>query len=192
MQLRHRLSLLAIMVMAFSPSWAQANAGVPMLVLVMPAFAVALIPVILIESLYLVRRLALRPKLVAKTVTISNLVSTLVGIPLTWVLLTLGQMVTGGGSAHGVDTVLGKVLAVTWQAPWLIPYERELNWMIPAAGIVLLVPFFFVSWWSEYLVSRRFLGKVPAQQLKLEIRNANIITYSLLACWPIAVLLFAR
>ncbi|PVV17327.1 MAG: hypothetical protein B6D78_18975, partial [gamma proteobacterium symbiont of Ctena orbiculata] len=58
-------------------------------------------------------------------------------------------------------------------------------WMIPVAGLVLLVPFFFVSWWSEYLVTKKILQDHPAQTVKVVVRNANIITYTLLVLWPI-------
>lgn len=94
-------------------------------------------------------------------------------------------MIAGVGGAFGLDTTLGKVLSVTLQAAWLIPYESDLHWMIPVAALVLLVPFFFVSWWSEYYVSKRMLKEYPAQKIKIEMRNANIITYALLAFWPI-------
>ena len=49
---------------------------------------------------------------------------------------------TGGGRAFGIDSSWQRVFAVTVQAAWLIPYESELNWMVPLAAIVLLVPFF--------------------------------------------------
>ena len=99
--------------------------------------------------------------------------------------MVLIQMLAGGGGAFGLDTTLGKVLSVTLQAAWLIPYESDLHWMIPVAGLVLLVPFFFASWWSEYFVSKKMLKEHPAQRVKIAVRNANIITYALLAFWPI-------
>ncbi|WP_316368816.1 hypothetical protein [Candidatus Thiodiazotropha sp. CDECU1] len=156
-----------------------------MIFLVMPALGLSIIPIILIEAMYLSRKLGLKTASAVKTTTISNLVSTLAGVPLTWLLLVLVQMVAGGGGAFGLDTMLGKVLSVTFQAAWLIPYESELYWMIPVAGLVLLVPFFFVSWWSEYLVTKKILHDHPAQTVKVVVRNANIITYTLLVLWPI-------
>ncbi|MCJ8351466.1 hypothetical protein [Moritella sp.] len=167
------------------PSMAYANAGVPMLFLAMPAFLLSLVPIITIESLYISKSLELSISQSLKTVSISNLASTIIGIPITWLLLVVVQMVTGGGSAYGIDSVMGKVLAVTWQAPWLIPYEKDLNWMIPVAGLVLLLPFFFVSWWSEYFVSKSINKSLPPISIKNKVRNANLITYSLLAAWPI-------
>ena len=169
----------------FVPSIAYANAGVPMLFLAMPAFLISLVPIIAIETLYISKGMQLPLAQSLKTVSISNVASTVVGIPLTWFLLVLVQMVTGGGGAYGIDSVMGKILAVTWQAPWLIPYESDLNWMIPVAGLVLLVPFFFASWWSEYFVSKKLNKALPTENIKSMVRNANLITYSLLATWPI-------
>ncbi|RVT45578.1 hypothetical protein EMM73_12790 [Rheinheimera sediminis] len=175
------LTVLALVV----PGIAYANAGVPMLFLAMPAFLMSLVPIIAVETLYISKGLELPFGQSLKTVSISNVASTLIGIPLTWLLLVLVQVVTGGGGAYGINSAMGKVLAVTWQAPWLIPYEEDLNWMIPVAGLVLLIPFFFASWWSEYFVSKKLNKTLPSLSIKAKVRNANLITYSLLAAWPI-------
>lgn len=169
------------------PGIVYANAGVPMLFLAMPAFLISIVPIIAIETFYISKGLGLSISQSLKTVSVSNMVSTIVGIPVTWFLLVLVQMLTGGGGAYGLDSYMGKVLAVTWQAPWLIPYETDLNWMIPAAGLVLLVPFFFASWWSEYLVSKKMLQALPSNILKVKVRNANLITYCMLACWLLGI-----
>lgn len=178
-------SLLALCILLCFPNVVLANAGVPMIFLAMPVYGLSIIPIILIEATFLSKKLELNASSAAKTTTVSNLASTIVGVPLTWLLLVLIQMLAGGGGAFGLDTALGKVLSVTLQAAWLIPYETDLHWMIPMAGLVLLVPFFFASWWSEYFVSKKMLKKYPAQKIKVVVRNANIITYALLACWPI-------
>ena len=178
-------SLLTLCVLLCIPSVASANAGVPMIFLAMPALGLSIIPIIIIEAKYLSKKLELASPSAFKTTAISNLVSTIVGIPLTWLLLVLIQMLAGGGGAFGLDTTLGKVLSVTLQAAWLIPYESDLHWMIPVAGLVLLVPFFFASWWSEYFVSKKMLKDHSTQKIKRAVRNANLVTYTLLAFWPI-------
>ena len=177
--------LLPLCILLCIPGVATANAGVPMIFLAMPALGLSIIPIIIIEAMFLSKKLELTTTSAFKTTTISNLVSTIVGIPLTWLLLVLIQMLAGGGGAYGLDTTLGKVLSVTLQAAWLIPYESDLHWMIPVAGLVLLVPFFFASWWSEYFVTKKMLKEHSAQRVKIVVRNANIITYALLAFWPI-------
>jgi hypothetical protein len=158
-----------------------ADAGVPMLALIIPGFAVSIIPIIIIEYFYLKRKLALTAAHARTASITSNLVSTLIGIPLTWLILVVIQMFTGGGRAYGIDTLIGRIIAVTWQAPWLIPYESDLGWMIPAAGIVLLVPFFFVSCWIEYIISRRVLRESDAKAVKIAVRGANLLTYGLMS-----------
>jgi hypothetical protein len=178
-------SLIILCLLLCIPSVASANAGVPMIFLAMPALGLSIIPIIIIEAIFLSKKLELPISGAFKTTIISNLVSTIVGIPLTWLLLVLIQVLAGGGGAFGLDTTLGKVLSVTLQAAWLIPYESDLHWMIPVAGLILLFPFFFASWWSEYFVSKKMLKEHSAQRVKIAVRNANIITYALLAFWPI-------
>ena len=119
-------SIVAILVLML-PGIAYANAGLPMLFLAMPVFLISLLPIIAIEAFYISKSLNLTIKESLKIVSISNVFSTVVGIPLTWFLLVVVQMLTGGGGAYGLNSFMGKVLAVTWQAPWLIPYEQDLN-----------------------------------------------------------------
>ncbi len=179
-----RLKLFTIITvcLCICPALAFADAGIPMLALIIPGFLVSIIPIIIIESLYIKHRLALTQASAWKTATISNLVSTVAGVPLTWLILFIVEIITmRGGMAYGINTVAGKIIAVTLQAPWLVPYEKDLGWMIPTAGIVLLVPFFFVSWWIEYLISKKMLRGSDAKAVKRAVRNANLITYGLMA-----------
>lgn len=171
------------------PQAAFANAGVPMLFLVMPVLVLSIVPIIIIEAWYLQRRLQLPAGITAKTVTLSNLASTIIGVPLAWIVLVVIQVLSGGGSSYGLDTLFHRVLTVTWQAPWLIPYEADLDWMIPVAGLVLLLPFFLVSWWLEFLVTRSRHKDIDAVVVKNAVLNANIITYGLLSLIPLIMLL---
>jgi hypothetical protein len=171
------------------PSVALANAGVPMIAIVYPGMGIALLPVIILEVMVLRRLLDTAPGRTAVTVTVSNLVSTVLGVPLTWVALVLLQALTGGGGAGpSFDTLLGKILAVTWQAPWMMPYEADMYWMMPVAALVLLVPFFFVSWLIEYHVSRLILRTIDRVELRRAVLKANLVSYALLAALTLAVL----
>ena len=156
---------------------ASADAGVPMLFVTFPAMVVALVPIVLLETVVLARTLKARAIPLAKSAAIANVVSTIIGIPLTWVALVILELVTDGGSAHGLATPLQKFLAVTWQAPWLIPYERELYWMVPAASLVLLVPFFFASYFIEAPIVARIERRFPAPQVRAAVFRANVASY---------------
>ncbi|HLP48875.1 MAG TPA: hypothetical protein VK469_23240 [Candidatus Kapabacteria bacterium] len=161
--------------------FAYANAGVPMIFITLPDMVIGLIPIIFIESYVLFKNLKKTFKICFKTSAIANTVSTLLGIPVTWLLLVVLQQLTGGGRAYGMDTPSKKLLSVTWQAPWLIPYEKELYWMIPSATLVLLIPFFFASWFIEYQLSKRKLPDVENAVIKKSFFLANLVSYILLA-----------
>jgi len=153
-----------------------------MIGVVYPGMGILLVPVIVLEVMVLRRRLDRPLKRTALAVTVSNVVSTIFGVPLTWAALLGLQAATGGGTTGpSFDTLLGKVLAVTWQEPWMMPYEADLYWMVPVATLVLLVPFFFVSWFIEYLVSRPFMREVERRTLRNSVLMANLVSYALLA-----------
>lgn len=119
---------------------------------------------------------------------IANLVSTLIGIPITWFLLAMIQMLTGGGGGYGLSTFTTRILAVTWQAPWLMPYRGNIHWMAPIAALVLLIPYFFVSWWIEYLIAKRICKDIDKKILIRAIRNVNFLSYGGLGVYTLIYL----
>jgi len=159
---------------------ASANVGVPMLAVVWPASWWLLVPVILLESLVAVRLLRVGFVRGARVVGIANLLSTLAGIPITWGILVLVQMLLGWGDARWMpDSLTGALAAVTLQSPWLMPFEEQLRWMVPAAAAVLCVPFFLMSIIAE--------GPVVGVLLDLDGKDtwrwawrANGLTYGLI------------
>jgi len=143
-----------------------ANAGVPMIFLTLPPMVVLILPVILIE--FWVARKTVAPVAQSKRwigILTANLVSTFIGWPLAWGTLLFLEIVTGGGRAHGLDSPIGAILAVTYQAPWLIPYEEHLYWMIPAAMAFLLIPFFLISVYSERWILRRMWKDTSREEM---------------------------
>lgn len=77
--------------------------------------------------------------------------------PLTWFLLVLIEM--QDGAAHGLDTFPKALYAVTVQAPVLMPYGRDLRWMVPVTFAVLCIPFYLVSVAAELLVAKAVFSK---------------------------------
>ena len=126
--------LLPLCILLCIPGVASANAGVPMIFLAMPVLGLSIIPIIIIEAMFLGKKLELTTSSAFKTTTISNLVSTIIGIPLTWLLLVLIQMFAGGGGSFGLDTMLGKVLFFTLQAAWLLPHQLNTQTFKRARG----------------------------------------------------------
>lgn len=175
----------------FTPSLCHADIGVPMIFVTLPMMVVALIPIIALESLFSLSLRHLPFKKILKCFIIANLVSTFLGIPVAWFVLFILQILTGGGWAYGLSSPVFKLLAVTWQAPWLIPY-RNMHWMIPAALIVLQVPFFFVSWWIEYFVVKIMLPDVDKNVVWKTLRNVNILSYGGLVLFIVILMIFNR
>ena len=158
-----------------------ADAGLPMIFIVMPVMGIAFVPVVLLEAFILLKRLHLSWKKAFNASLISNVVSTVAGIPLTWLACVILEMVVTGGKAFGVRTLWQKFLSSVVQSPWLVPYNDS-SWQIPTALAALLIPFFFVSWWIEYVTARKFLSREDIAReriLKAEL-VANLLSYSFL------------
>lgn len=177
--------LVAAAGLAVIPGVASANVGIPMIVVIMPVMVLSLIPIIALEAYAYARALGLAGRRATRVAVLTNLLSTFLGIPVSWGLLLVMQAVLGGGSPFGLETLRGKVLSVTLQAPMLIPYD-DATWLLPTAGLVLMVPFFFASWWTEYWLARRLLEDVPRPAVWAAVRNANLVSYGLLTLWPLA------
>jgi len=168
-----------------STAMSTADAGVPMIFVTLPSMLAALLPIIVVESLVFSRRLSLRVRDVLGTVSFANIVSTVVGCPLTW-LAWIYVLILSGEPVDSLDTVQARLLAVTWHAPWLPPVGP--GWMLPAAGLTLLVPFFLVSWLVEYLVVRTAL-EAAKPRLRSTTAIANLASYSLLAVVLLTILM---
>lgn len=155
-----------------------ADAGVPMIFLAEPLMVPLLVPVILIELLVAHKVLTSVPfKKKILPVAVANIGSTFLGWPAAWAILFGVQLCCGGDRAFGLGSPMAAVLSVTLQAPWLIPYEEDLYWMVPVAAAFLLLPFFFVSVYSERLVCHWFLRAEPKPSLRRFSWLSNLWSY---------------
>ena len=153
------------------PSIAWADAGIPMLVLVWPGAWLALLPVVLVEALVARRLLRLGFRRSLKVALVANLVSTGVGIPVTWFALVLVEMLGAalgfaGATLAGITSEPGRWFQIAFfpfMAAWL---PDGAPWMVVAAAVILCVPFYFVSVWLEFLVARRLLPEFEPVQVK--------------------------
>lgn len=170
-----------------------ADAGVPMLMLVFPAAFFLLVPIVAIET-WVARRVS--PVSAERRflgVLLANAVSTIVGWPLTWIVLALLQLfvIPGGQSGYNFPPPFGAIASVTLQSAWLMPYEDQLYWMVPTAAMVLLVPAFFVTILTERFVFRFFWRETIAKDRKSFVWSANIASYGLLYAAGLAWLLYS-
>jgi hypothetical protein len=176
----------AAVVLVFWSGLALANAGLPMLMVAWPLSIAALVPVVVIESWVIRRNIGLPWRASLWQMSKANVVSTLVGIPLTWVVLVaiefgLGYIVTASGiSTSYPPLVLGEVGGVVLASPWLGPFREGGHWIVPVATASLLVPFFFVSAWTESWMVNRSLNSSDYPSVRQAVWRANLVSYVLL------------
>src|SRR5437868_2498946 len=99
MKPRIRTTALGITALLACPAWAHADAGVPMLALMAVPIWASLLVIIPLEAFLAKRRVGTDWGTSLKMSAIANLVSTVVGVPVTWVLLVLVQLPLQGLAA---------------------------------------------------------------------------------------------
>ena len=173
--------LFVLLTLCVFPQDACANAGLPMIMFMEYWFVLLFIPIILIETWVFKKYIPdVESIKVAKANICANLFSTFIGIPITWGILLAVQFLLGGSYAYGLKTFGWQLYAVTVQAPWLIPYEANFYWILPAATMVLLVPFFFVSVWTEGWINKKFFKTQDSKHIDLITYKANRASYAFL------------
>jgi len=173
-----------------------ANMGVPMLLIQMPAMFFALVPVIVVEALFVRARLALPRREAFKAVTAANVLSTIVGIPIAWLVIVIGQQTLDTtfrrlpahfhADAHSPLWISYEMLTTF---AWLDPDEANLYWMVPVASALLLIPSYFASVWIERPVCRDSWRHLQPAAVSRVVTQANRLSYGglfVLACARLA------
>lgn len=176
-----------------------ADVGIPMMFIQWPLMIGALIPVIIVEALLIRRWVQLSYRDAFIGVTKANLFSTLVGLPLAFLVIFVLQMV-----------VLISVASAAEQRHWNLdslqasPFIRIVEftlgiagrpdnaayWQIPLAAALLLVPSFYVSVWVERFMCRRAWPNSDTAAVRRGVFLANLASYLvlfILACGWAAV-----
>jgi len=160
-----------------------ANVGLPMIFWQMPVAAIALLPVVVLESLIavLILKQPFRPVLLR--VFAANALSTFVGIPIAWVVMFIFNILlnTIDPRRHGYDTPWDAFESLIRQAAWLFPSDGHMFWLIPAATLVLLLPYFLVSIFIERWLLRRTFPDIEPYRLNLAAWLTNAASYGGLA-----------
>ena len=154
-----RAAAISLAVILISPP-AHANVMLPVIFVGWLGMIPALIPIILIESAMLMRIDAgIGESLLAMSA--ANLVSTLVGIPLAIIL----EILVGNTTPLYDDDESNE-----WN-----------EWLWSAGGMLIMVPFFLLSWWIEAPIATWFLDEFPSRTVDHAVRDANLVTYAILA-----------
>ena len=180
------------MTIAFAFAFLLLDAGIPMIAFTLPAMIVLLIPITAVEGLLCRKWLQLTWWQAMKSNAASNFASTVVGVPVAWASML--------GVGYGTMGLLDKAnLTDKWHSPianliflflssaWIPPTSDNTLWIVPAATLCLLIPFFFASYGVEYVVMRHMIGMPEGgppnfsyPRVRIAVRNANLVTYGLM------------
>ena len=174
-----------------SPRAAYANVGLPMVALMYPGMLFALVPIIALEATIFEKHLHLGYRQVRRNVAMANVASTVVGFPLSWLLLFAVELVTwfvfpGHETLNRIVPDFDaapwwiKILFLMSQAAWIGPSGKRDVWIIPATAIIGLVPAFFMSVGVEGFILKR-LFKGNRVQIASLTWKANAVSYCFLA-----------
>jgi hypothetical protein len=160
-----------------------ADAGIPILCLQVPAAVLLIFPVVCIEAVVVAKVVCRSFRTVFGAVFIANLFSFFVGLPLAWFVMWLIQCVASICNVTDFHYTGWKGIAtVALQSAW-VPGEGGPDWIIPAAFLVLIVPYFFVSVMTERWLMGKRLREAPSPQIRRAAWLANLASYTGLALW---------
>lgn len=159
------------------------DAGIPMLMIQWPLMLCALVPVILLETEVIRRRLALPYQKVIPGVAKANVLSTAVAVPLAWLIMFAIELGAGFPVLSAamkrdwpVENSLLKYLLHVLTAAWVGGSISG----IAFATAVLLVPTFFISVFLECRSCRHSWSDVDRAGVNRSVWYANLASYSLL------------
>jgi hypothetical protein len=160
-----------------------ADAGIPMLLVEWPLMLCALVPVILLETEVVRRRLAWPYRKAIRGVARANVLSTAVAVPLAWLImlvieLSAGFPVLSAAMKRGwpVENSLLKYVLHLLTAAWVGGSVSS----IAFAAAVLLVPTFFISVFLECRSCRHSWSDMDRAVVNRSVWYANLASYSLL------------
>ena len=187
-----RLSALSLLMLCTPPS-IQADVGLPMIVPMGSLMILALLPIIGIEAWVVSVRLHIEVGAALGASAVSNLVSTIIGIPVNWFI---------GGITGAMANKLWPSSNVVWKKLlrdvfrnlfWIPPGDHQnAKWIIPSAQLILLVPLCFVSWLIESPIVSSVLEDLHADSISSAVFLANVSSYGLLALLPVWLLFKSR
>lgn len=134
-------------------------------------------PIIVLEAAIGARRWNVPIRAALTSQALANGFSTLLGLPATWVMLAVVELICCG-TALGLSSLWQRIYAVTIQAPWLIPYEGDLKWMTPLALVVLSGTFCVMSILCEFPIVKLMVGPEHKRRAWPWVVRANATSYS--------------
>jgi hypothetical protein len=174
-----------------------------MISLTFPLMLVLLVPVVVIEGFLCKKWLKLTTWEAIKSNAVSNLASTIFGIPVAWFAMLIVEFIAFGiiERVNVIDKWRSPIAQVVWLflgSAWIGPPGKNSMWVVPAATLVLLVPFFLASYVIEYRVMKFMVGmpedgppNLAYSRVRIAVRDANLVTYGAMFVATVLWLVFS-
>ena len=151
-----------------------------MVAVYLPPAWLALVPIIFIESAYGTWQYKFPFGRSFAAQSIANCFSTLIGIPITWLVLVLVEIVTVEWGGRVIPKSLLSILSPVLGAAWLSPLPDEEWWPVALAVVILTIVFYLMFVATEGFVVVRFFPDVPRKTIRSWVVRANAMSYALL------------
>ena len=164
---------------------ALADVGLPMIFIEWPLMLCALVPVITLESALIRRWVPLSSSDAFKGIAAANVVSTLIGVPLAWLVMLALQfaialpVLSAADKWHwNLEAPVFQVMGFILNSAWVGDEGESMMWVIPAATALLLIPCFYLSVWIESRVCFRTWKNSDPGVIRRGIYRANLASYT--------------
>lgn len=179
------------------PLSSYADAGIPLIILVYPAFSLMLPFIIVLEFYILKSHLQPLAKNSLKAVIVANLTSTLLGYPLAWLISLAYQLSTLFFLSlfPNIQNFSEEYFLYFTATAWLPPMDNVHPWLFFFTLILGLIPAFYISVYSEYWIVKKILKDIKnTKQLKDVVYTMNKYSYvgliTIIIVWYLARVYF--
>jgi hypothetical protein len=181
---------LSFLVLALCAVPVLANTGAPMVAITLPMMILLLVPIILIEGVIVKRDLCITWKQSFRVVTVANLITTFIGLPLSnivsWLLAIIAKFAVPNSSFVTHRTVLKATLGSYWfddhfftftaDGKLVRPFPNEPAWYFVVALSIAWSINLIASFYLEYMHMRRHI-EAPKSSLWRTSLKANSASY---------------
>jgi hypothetical protein len=154
---------LILLILFFIPIYVFADMAISMMYFGIPLIILGLIPVIIIEIIVFYIRTKFKINRLSISITIANIVTTIIGYPLVCFFLLIFQKITDGNQTSIYSVIV---------------YPRHgSKWLIPSALIFELILTYFLSTVIEYFIIKNFYNNELKKEIFKSTWIANIFSY---------------
>jgi len=170
--------LIAVILLVGIPSVVFATSDIPMVSIGLPSLLTLLIPIVIFKNFYFRKQLDADGSGTFFKIFLSNTFVVIIAYPLSWLLLLGVQIFVDKTFNFGMENTLEMICTVLFRSAWVSHSTNNFSWMVPMAGIIGLIPFYFISIFTETKILKYFFVEYEKKEIKTFVWKANTIVFS--------------